>query len=432
MVAAVTPPVVAGGRKTAVESRESVSFDRVRVKLAVLADAAKYDASCASSGVKRKGKDDGIGSSDGTGICHSYTPDGRCVSLLKILLTNYCIYDCQYCVNRVSSDVARERFSVEEVVQLTLEFYRRNYIEGLFLSSGIIRSVDYTMEQLVEVARRLRVEHKYRGYIHLKAVPKASPELLAKAGLYADRLSANIEMPTDGDLKELAPEKTLADAEGTMTDIKGGIDEFQHERKKTRSAPTFAPAGQSTQMIVGATPTPDRDIIKTAGRLYGSHRLRRVYYTAFSPIPHGDDRLPLQSPPLVREHRLYQSDWLMRFYGFRHDEITTPDQPNLDLDIDPKLSWALRHRDLFPVDLNRAGRWRLLRVPGLGKRTVERLLRLRRHHAIRLDDLERLSIPMRKVRPWVLTSDWNPATLRLDADDLRQRVAPVEKQMTLF
>jgi putative DNA modification/repair radical SAM protein len=422
----------AAGKACAVVERETVSFDRVRVKLAVLADAAKYDASCASSGVKRRGRDDGLGSANGSGICHSYTPDGRCVSLLKILLTNYCIYDCQYCVNRVSSDVKRERFAVEEVVQLTLEFYRRNFIEGLFLSSGIIRSVDYTMEQLIEVARRLREEHKFRGYIHLKAVPKASPELMARAGLFADRLSANIELPTDGDLRELAPEKKLDDAHGTMDDIKLGIDESKEERRKTRRAPVFAPAGQSTQMIVGATPTPDREIIKTAGRLYGSHKLRRVYYTAFSPIPHGDDRLPLVQPPLVREHRLYQSDWLMRFYGFRHDELTTPDQPQLDLEIDPKLAWALRHREAFPVDLNRAGRFRMLRVPGLGKRTVDRLLALRRHHAIRLDDLGRLSVPLRKVRPWVVTVDHRPASGLLDAENLREHFVPKAKQLTLF
>ena len=409
--------------------RDAVDFDRVKIKLAVLADAAKYDASCASSGVKRRGRDDGLGSANGSGICHSYTPDGRCVSLLKILLTNYCIYDCQYCVNRVSSDVKRERMAVEEVVQLTLEFYRRNYIEGLFLSSGIIRSVDYTMEQLVEVARRLRVEHKFRGYIHLKAVPKASPELLRKAGLYADRLSANVELPTDDDLKKLAPEKTLADAEGTMGDIKGGIEESKAERK----APRFAPAGQSTQMIVGATPTPDRTIIQTAGRLYRGQGLRRVYYTAFSPIPHADGRLPLVQPPLVREHRLYQSDWLMRFYGFRPDEITTEAEPQLDLEIDPKLAWALRNRHRFPADLNRAGRWHLLRVPGLGKRTVDRLLILRRHHAVRLDDLERLKVPMKKVRPWVIAADHNPATRLLDADDLRRHVTPAkDRQLTLF
>ena len=416
----------------AVGVRDSVNLDKVRVKLAVLADAAKYDASCASSGVKRRGRDDGLGSANGSGICHSYTPDGRCVSLLKILLTNYCIYDCQYCINRVSSEVARARFDVEEVVQLTLEFYRRNYIEGLFLSSGIIRSVDYTMEQLVEVARRLRVEHKFRGYIHLKAVPKASPQLLLAAGRYADRLSANVEMPVQADLDSLAPEKTIADAESTMGEIKNGIDEFRNDRKRFRNVPVFAPAGQSTQMVIGATPTPDREIIAAAGRLYGGQGLRRVYYTAFSPIPHGDGRLPAGDPPLVREHRLYQSDWLMRFYGFRPEEITTAAEPNLDLSLDPKTAWALRHREFFPVDLNRGSPWRMLRVPGLGKRTVGRLMTIRRHHAIRLDDLAALRLPMKKVRPWVLTADHNPATALLDADDLRQRIVRPERQLSLF
>ncbi len=429
MPASTAPTSGARPTSPAVIGRDSVDLGKVRVKLAVLADAAKYDASCSSSGVRRRGKDDGLGSANGTGICHSYTPDGRCVSLLKILLTNYCIYDCQYCINRVSSDVKRARFDVEEVVRLTLEFYRRNYIEGLFLSSGIIQSVDYTMERLIEVARRLRVEHKYRGYIHLKAVPKASPELLAEAGKWADRLSANVEMPTQADLDTLAPEKTIADAEGTMATIKGGIDEAKSDRR----APRFAPAGQSTQMIVGATPTADRTIIETAGNLYKTHRLKRVYYTAFSPIPHADDRLPPTRPPLVREHRLYQSDWLMRFYGFKPDELTTAEEPDLALDVDPKLAWALRRRDFFPVDLNRASMWHMLRVPGLGKRTVQKLMTVRRHHAIRLDDLQALRLPLRKIRPWVLTADHNPEVMRLDRDDLKQRIIrPQSQQLELF
>ena len=417
-----------------VGAREAVDFDRVRVKLAVLADAAKYDASCASSGVRRKGRDDGLGSANGSGICHSYTPDGRCVSLLKILLTNWCIYDCRYCVNRVTSDVKRERFSIEEVVQLTLEFYRRNYIEGLFLSSGIIRDVDYTMEQLIEVARRLRVEHRFRGYIHLKAVPKASPALLAQAGRWADRLSANIEMPVQEDLDALAPEKRLDHAEATMADIRGGIDQVAREKRPARAVPVpFAPAGQSTQMIVGATPTPDRAILDTAARLYRRHNLRRVYYTAFSPIPHGDGRLAPSQPPLLREHRLYQCDWLMRFYGFSAGELTTRERPDLDLAIDPKLAWALANRAFFPVNINRDPLERLLRVPGLGQRTAKRLITLRRHHAARLDDLAALGVPMRKVRPWVLTADWNPATSLLDRDDLRTRlVSPTHTQLELF
>ena len=414
-------------------TREAPDFDRIGVKLAVLADAAKYDASCASSGVRRKGRPDGLGSATGTGICHSYTPDGRCVSLLKILLTNFCIYDCQYCVNRVSSDVPRERFSIEEVVQLTLEFYRRNYIEGLFLSSGIIQSPDYTIEQLGEVARRLRVEHRFRGYIHLKAVPRASPELLATAGRWADRLSANIEMPVQADLDALAPEKQLVHAESTMASIRTGIEQAQAERRTFTQPSRFAPGGQSTQMIVGATATPDRRILQAASELYRKHRLRRVYYTAFSPIPHGDGRLPLVSPPLVREHRLYQCDWLMRFYGFDASELTSTEQPDLSLDVDPKLAWALNHRGFFPVDLNRAARWRLLRVPGLGKRNVDRLLSVRRHHAIRLEDLQRLRVSAKKVHPWVLTADWNPATRLLDLEDLRARFAGTgQGQLELF
>ena len=404
----------------------------VRVKLAVLADAAKYDASCASSGSRRKRQPGQIGDTNAVGICHSYTPDGRCVSLLKILLTNYCVYDCQYCVNRVSSDVERARFSVDEVVQLTLDFYKRNYIEGLFLSSGVIRDVDYTMEQLVAVAKKLREEHHYNGYIHLKAVPLASPELLAQAGRYADRLSANIELPRQADLDKLAPEKKVADVDATMATLRAGIDESKAERRLSRSAPRFAPAGQSTQLIVGATDARDADILAQSSRLYDAHHLRRVYYSAYSPIPHADARLPAQRPPLVREHRLYQSDWLMRYYGFRADELTTADAPDLSLEHDPKLGWALRHRAFFPVDLNKASPRRMLRVPGLGRRTIGRLLTLRKHHAVRLDDLQRLRVPTRKVRPWVLTADWNPDVLRLDADDLPSRVALPTPQLELF
>jgi putative DNA modification/repair radical SAM protein len=403
----------------------------VRYKLAVLADAAKYDASCASSGSRRKRQPGQLGNTNAIGICHSYTPDGRCVSLLKILLTNFCVYDCQYCVNRVSSDVERARFSVQEVVDLTLDFYKRNYIEGLFLSSGVIRDVDYTMEQLIAVAKSLRTVHKYNGYIHLKAVPLASPELLAEAGKWADRLSANIELPRQADLDLLAPEKKVADVDDTMTTLRQGIDEAKAERKVIKSAPRFAPAGQSTQMIVGATQASDADILEQSSRMYGRFNLKRVYYSAYSPIPHADDRLPAQRPPLVREHRLYQSDWLMRFYGFRHDELTTPDEPELSLEHDPKLGWALRHRAYFPVDVNKASPRRMLRVPGLGKRSVGRLMTLRKHHAIRLEDLQRLRIPMRKVRPWVLTADWNPDVLRLDSDTLANRIR-VPKQLELF
>jgi putative DNA modification/repair radical SAM protein len=403
-----------------------------RIKLAILADAAKYDASCASSGSRRAGTSSGLGNVNGVGICHSYTPDGRCVSLLKILLTNYCIYDCTYCINRISSDVPRARFTVDEVVQLTMEFYRRNYIEGLFLSSGIIQSVDYTMEQLIAVARSLREQHEYNGYIHLKAVPGASEQLLAEAGRWADRLSANIELPTQQDLDHLAPEKKMPVIERSMAQLAERIAQAKAQRDESGQAPKFAPAGQSTQMIVGATPATDAQILTSARQLYSRHRLRRVYYSAFSPIPDHDSRLPGKPPPLVREHRLYQADWLMRFYGFGAGELTSADQPNLDLRIDPKLAWALQHREWFPVDVNRASKHRLLRVPGLGVRNVQRILDLRRHQRIRLDDLAKLRVPMSKVRPFVIAADHNPDALRIDRDDLRQRVVEPDRQLNLF
>jgi putative DNA modification/repair radical SAM protein len=400
--------------------------------LTVLADAAKYDASCASSGSKRAGTKTGLGHATKIGICHSYTPDGRCVSLLKLLLTNYCIYDCQYCVNRVTSDTPRARFTPAEVVHLTIEFYQRNYIEGLFLSSGVIQSVDYTMEQLIEVARSLRQDHGFNGYIHLKAVPGASRELLERAGAFADRMSANIELPTSADLERLAPGKKTEQIERSMSQLCDRIAQARSERKESRHAPAFAPAGQSTQMIVGATPSTDATILATASSLYDRHRLRRVYYSAFSPIPHGDSRLPLQSPPLVREHRLYQADWLMRFYGFASSEITTVAAPNLDLSIDPKLAWALRHREWFPVDLNKAPRHRLFRIPGLGIRNIDRLLRMRRVQRIHLEDLVKLRVSLTKVRPWILVEGTNPDALRIDRDDLRQRIVRPQQQLNLF
>lgn len=400
-------------------------------KLEILADAAKYDASCASSGSKRKGTK-GLGSTQSVGICHSYAPDGRCISLLKILLTNYCIYDCKYCVNRISSDTPRARFTIDEVVWLTVEFYRRNYVEGLFLSSGIIRDTDYTMDQLAEVARRLRDDESFAGYIHLKAVPGASAESIAKAGKYADRLSANVELPTQGDLDELAPAKTFEDVEDTMGKIKWRHDEAREERKKSRRAPSFSPAGQSTQMIVGATPSSDLTILKTSSRLYESYRLKRVYYSAFSPIPEPDPSLPPASPPLMREHRLYQADWLMRFYGFEVDEIADADHPQLDLDIDPKLAWALRNRHRFPVDLNRASKEEILRVPGIGTRSATRIVKMRRYKSITLEDLEKLRCAVHRAKPFVVTAGRNPALRHLDDLDLRQRFLDKPRQLTLF
>ena len=387
-------------------------------KLAILADAAKYDASCASSGsIKRHSRDGkGLGSTTGAGICHSYTPDGRCVSLLKILLTNFCIYDCLYCINRVSSDVRRARFTPDEVVKLTLDFYRRNYIEGLFLSSGIIRNPDYTMEQVVKVAYTLRVEHQFRGYIHLKTIPEAAPELVAEAGRWADRISINVELPTQTDLQSLAPEKNLYRIRTSMSVIQKKIEQSKAERRESAKALGFAPAGQSTQMIVGATPASDRAILHQASSMYQQHRLRRVYYSAFSPIPSASSRLPLVAPPLVREHRLYQADWLMRFYGFDVGEITSEAQPDLPLDVDPKLAWALRHPATFPVDLNHAPRELLLRVPGLGVRNVDRILRIRRLHFLVLADLTRLRVPLAKAQPFIVTADHVPkAVARLPA-----------------
>jgi putative DNA modification/repair radical SAM protein len=400
-------------------------------KLAILADAAKYDASCASSGSKGRSNQGGLGSTEGMGICHSYTPDGRCVSLLKILLTNHCVYDCRYCVNRSSSDTPRARFTVEEVVTLTMEFYRRNYIEGLFLSSGIIRDSDYTMEQVTLVAKTLRDRENFRGYIHLKTIPGASNDLIKDAGLYADRLSVNVELPTIGDLERLAPEKKRVEIEEAMQSIKVRREEIKDDQSRGLSAPRFAPAGQSTQMIVGATATADREILSTSSHLYQTHKLRRVYYSAFSPIPHADSRLPGQSPPLIREHRLYQADWLIRFYGFESNELTSPESPQLALDIDPKTAWAIRNRDQFPVDVNRASREMLLRVPGIGERGVKRILQTRKHHAIRDEDLPRIGILYKRARPFLVTADRHAAALNLDSQSLLKSLRPKQKQQQL-
>ena len=398
-------------------------------KLEILADAAKYDASCASSGTAKRssvGETAGVGSTEGMGICHAYAPDGRCISLLKILLTNSCIYDCLYCINRRSSNVPRARFTPEEVVKLTLGFYRRNCIEGLFLSSGIIRSPDYTMEQVVRVAKLLREEHGFRGYIHLKTIPDASPELLAEAGRYADRLSINVELPTEQALGQLAPEKDLPGIRRSMARMRSRIDEARAEK----GAPRFAPAGQSTQMIVGADASSDRAILDLSTNLYGSYGLRRVYYSAFSPIPDASSVLPPQRAPLVREHRLYQADWLMRFYGFEARELTTDAAGNLDLTMDPKLAWALQHREAFPVDVNAGTREQLLRVPGMGVKSVDRLIQARRHRRLRMEDLARLKMPMSKVAPFVVAADHQPGGL-LDSARLSQRLVPKAQQMQL-
>ncbi|GGZ25255.1 putative DNA modification/repair radical SAM protein [Asticcacaulis endophyticus] len=403
-------------------------------RLAILSDAAKYDASCASSGTTKRdsSRSGGLGSTEGSGICHAYAPDGRCISLLKILLTNFCIYDCAYCINRSSSNVERARFSVDEVIWLTLEFYRRNYIEGLFLSSGIIRSSDYTMEEMVRVARDLRLKHNFQGYIHLKTIPDASAKLIEEAGLFADRLSINIELPTDAGVEAFAPQKHPANIRRSMGELKLKIDEAREPTLKTKRRKRFVPAGQSTQMIIGADATNDATILGTSARLYGGYQLRRVYYSAFSPIPDSSQHLPLIKPPLMREHRLYQADWLYRFYGFDIAEITHGRADGmLDLELDPKLAWALANRDRFPVDINRADKEMLLRVPGFGVKTVMSILTARRHKRLKMEDLARLKVSLKKVKAFIVADGHTPMNL-LDRSDLKAMFMPRPEQLSLL
>lgn len=375
-------------------------------KLKILAESAKYDVSCASSGTSRRNISNGIGSAAGWGICHSFTEDGRCVSLLKIMLTNHCIYDCAYCINRRSNDLKRATFSVTELVNLTIEFYRRNYIEGLFLSSGVVRNPDYTMERLVAVARELRTRYRYNGYIHLKSIPGASRELVQEAGLYADRLSVNIEIPNEKSLQHLAPEKDFESVFTPMRYIRQGILENREDRKKFRSAPRFAPAGQSTQLIVGASPDTDKDILHLSSSLYQRPTLKRVYYSGFVPVNAYDRRLPqLKQPPLVRENRLYQADWLIRFYQFRAEEIADDAYPNLDLEIDPKLAWALRHPELFPVDINKADYEMLLRIPGIGVKSAKLIVASRRYGRIGIFQLKKMGVVVKKAQYFITTHE---------------------------
>jgi putative DNA modification/repair radical SAM protein len=398
-------------------------------KLAILSDAAKYDASCASSGAEKRNSlgSKGVGSTEGMGICHAYAPDGRCISLLKILLTNFCIYDCAYCINRVSSNTPRARFTVKEVVDLTLNFYKRNYIEGLFLSSGVIRTGDYTMEEMVRVAKSLRLDHDFRGYIHLKLIPEASPELAAEAGLYADRVSINIDLPQDESLTILAPEKDPVGIKRAMGRMRLSIEDHAEPARKAGRR-KFA-TSQSTQLIVGADAARDGDILARSANLYGSYKLRRVYYSAFSPIPDATSRLPLSRPPLMREHRLYQADWLMRFYGFAQGEIVAPGE-DLDLTVDPKTSWALRHRGDFPVDVNIADRDTLLRTPGLGAKGVDRILLARRQARLTLADVKRVCGSIKRAQPFIVTADWTPGGLT-DASGLKASLI-VPEQLSLF
>jgi putative DNA modification/repair radical SAM protein len=376
----------------------TMNEERITEKLNILADAAKYDVSCASSGSKRKNDNKGLGNAS-NGICHSYTEDGRCVSLLKILLTNHCIFDCAYCVSRKNNDIRRAAFTVQEVVDLTINFYRRNYIEGLFLSSGIFKDADYTMERLVRIAKKLRTEHKFNGYIHLKSIPGASDELMREAGLYADRLSVNLEMPTEEGLKLLAPDKNRQDMIDPMQFLKDEIILRKDEKKLFKKAPMFAPAGQSTQVIVGATRETDQQVLQSANHFYKNYNLKRVYYSGYVPVL-TDKRLPAlnTSVPMVRENRLYQADWLMRFYGFNVNEIVNRDQPLLDLDIDPKLSWAIRNMQAFPIDINKADLHLILRVPGIGVLSAQKIVSARKHGKLNWDQLKKIGVSVNRAR----------------------------------
>ncbi|WP_407430687.1 putative DNA modification/repair radical SAM protein [Arcticibacter sp.] len=396
--------------------------ERVREKLKILADAAKYDVSCASSGSTRKNTNKGLGDT-GSGICHTYTSDGRCVSLLKILLTNFCIYDCAYCVTRKSNDIERTAFTVKEVVDLTINFYRRNYIEGLFLSSGIFKNADYTMERLVRVAKELRQQHKFNGYIHLKTIPGASDELMKEAGLYADRLSVNIEIPTESGLKLLAPDKDRQDMIRPMNYLKNEIIQNKEERKLFRKSPLFVPAGQSSQMIIGATKETDKDIMYTADSMYRNFSLKRVYYSGYVPISN-DSRLPMLNTavPMVRENRLYQADWLMRFYGFNVRELLNPATPHLDLDIDPKLGWALRNLDKFPIDINKADLHLILRVPGIGVQSAQKIVSARNYQRLNWDHLKKLGVALNRAQYFIICSSRDFERRNLSAAQIKQYI----------
>ncbi|WP_312751033.1 putative DNA modification/repair radical SAM protein [Epilithonimonas hominis] len=418
-----------------------MNFDRIKEKLEILADAAKYDVSCSSSGGKRK-NNGGLGDSSASGICHTYTEDGRCVSLLKILLTNHCIYDCIYCVSRKSNDIKRAAFTVEEVVDLTISFYRRNYIEGLFLSSGIFKDADTTMERLVRVAKKLRTEHNFNGYIHLKSIPGASDDLMNEAALYADRLSVNLEIPTESGLKLLAPDKNREDMLQPMRIVQKGIQQYKDEKKIIRSTPKFAPAGQSTQMIVGATNENDLQIIKVADHFYKNYGMKRVYYSGYIPVT-VDNRLPAITAevPVLRENRLYQSDWLMRFYGFKADEILDSGMPFLDLEVDPKLSWALRNLDQFPVNLQTADYKMILRIPGIGVKTAKKIVSARKFQVLTIDHLKKLGAAVNRAKYFIDFTYGNPFLKHLTDLNLRKLIIggsqskfqnQFSQQLTLF
>jgi len=419
-----------------------VSETRIHEKLRILSDAAKYDVSCASSGSKRSNHNKGLGDATGMGICHTYTEDGRCVSLLKLLLTNHCIFDCAYCVSRKSNDIKRAAFTIEEVIDLTINFYRRNYIEGLFLSSGIFKNADFTMERLVTIAKKLRTEHKFNGYIHLKTIPGASEELMQQAGLYADRLSVNIEMPTESALKILAPDKNMNDILTPMSYLNESIVNYKTEKKIIKSSPAFAPAGQSTQMVIGATPETDKDILFTANSLYSNYGLKRVYYSGYVPIS-SDERMPGigTPPPVIREHRLYQTDWLMRFYGFSVNEIVNDAHPSLDTDIDPKLSWALRNPAVFPVDINTADYSLILRVPGIGVNSAKKIAAARRFGKLDAQQLSRIGVSMNRAKYFIICKGESFVNIGLQPQLIRHHILSLSAgkfksahspQLTLF
>ncbi len=414
----------------------------VQKKLKILADAAKYDVSCASSGNNRRNPGNGLGNAVAGGICHSFTNDGRCISLLKILMSNYCIYDCAYCINRRSNDRPRATFTVDELVELTINFYRRNYIEGLFLSSGVIKNPDFTMERMMLVAKKLRKEQRYYGYIHMKAIPGASPELIHQAGLYADRLSVNIEIPTDTELKRLAPEKNFRNVLTPMKQIYDGIVANKEERTKFKKAPFFTPAGQSTQLIVGATPESDRQILLLSSNLYREQQLKRVYYSGYLPVNKYDERLPaIQSPPLIRENRLYQSDWLMRFYQFKAEEILDPAHPFLDLDVDPKLAYAIRNYHLFPIDINKASYEMILRIPGIGVQSAKMIVDARRFRRLTSEHLKKIGVVMKRAKYFITCNElpakaytWEPERLKTQivSESISRHKKAGDTQLELF
>ena len=405
-----------------------MNFERITEKLSILADAAKYDVSCSSSGSKRANKDKGLGNATGMGICHSYTEDGRCVSLLKILLTNVCIFDCAYCVTRKSNDIKRAAFTVQEVVDLTINFYRRNYIEGLFLSSGIFKDADTTMERLVSVAKKLRLEENFNGYIHLKSIPGASNELMRQAGLYADRLSINIELPTAAGLKLLAPDKNHKDMTGPMDFVKKEIIAYQAEKKLFRATPKFAPGGQSTQVIIGATPETDLEVIAIANNFYKDYKLKRVYYSGYIPVS-DDSRLPsLQSKvPIIRENRLYQADWLMRFYGFKAEEILDPKDPFLALDMDPKLAWALRNQSFFPINIQNADLEAILRVPGIGVKSAWKIVSARKFCTLNATHLKKMGVATNRASHFICFNQFQATYSKLDSPNLKSVILKTVK-----